>query len=79
MTNIRIFFHRVANSNRRDNSIESLSVNGSISSDQPAIRDRIVQLYDNLFSEQFRWYPKLDDLDFNSIDVEEAAWLERPF
>jgi hypothetical protein len=28
------FFYRVANSNRRSNSMESLSVNGSISSDQ---------------------------------------------
>jgi hypothetical protein len=71
------FFHRVANSNKRNNSIETFSVNGSISSDQPAIRGRIVQLYDKLFSEQFRWCPKLDGLDFNSIDVEEAAWLER--
>jgi hypothetical protein len=31
------FFHRVANSNRRSNSIESLFVNGSISSDQQVI------------------------------------------
>lgn len=28
------FFHRVANSNRRSNSLKSLSINGSISSDQ---------------------------------------------
>jgi hypothetical protein len=33
------FFHRVANSNKRFNSIESLSINGSVSSDQSIIRD----------------------------------------
>jgi hypothetical protein len=36
------FFHQIANSNRRSNSIESLSVNGSVTSNQPAIRDHIV-------------------------------------
>jgi hypothetical protein len=45
------FFHMVSNSNRRNNSIEMLFVNGSVSFDQNAIRDRIVQFYDGLFSE----------------------------
>ena len=45
------FFHQVANLNRRNNSIESLSVNGTISSYQPAIRERIVQFHYRLFSE----------------------------
>jgi hypothetical protein len=73
------FFHRVANSNRRNNSIEALSVNGSVSSDQSAIREHIVQYYDSLFSEQFSWRPKLDGLAFDSIDVEEASWAREPF
>jgi hypothetical protein len=34
-------FHRVANLNRRNNSIELLSINGSVSSDQRVIRDCI--------------------------------------
>jgi hypothetical protein len=36
---------RVTNSNRRNNSSESLSINGSVSSNQPTIRDHIVQFY----------------------------------
>jgi len=44
------FFHQEANSNRRDNFIESLSVNGSVSFNQSAIRDHIVHFYDSLFS-----------------------------
>jgi hypothetical protein len=44
------FFHRVANSNRRSNSIESLLVNGSTSSDQQVIRDHVVHFYESLFA-----------------------------
>jgi hypothetical protein len=43
------FFHQIANSNRRSNSIESLSVNGSVTSNHPAIRDHIVQFYESFF------------------------------
>jgi hypothetical protein len=43
-------FHRVANFNRRNNSIKSQLVNGSISSDQTKIRDHIVQFYDRVGS-----------------------------
>jgi hypothetical protein len=66
------FFHWLANSNRRFNSIQSLSVNGSIISDQPVIKDPIVQFYDTLFSEHYNWQPRLDNLAFDSLDVEEA-------
>lgn len=71
-------FNYVANSNRRKNSIESLLVNGSISSYQIEIREQIMHFYDILFFEQFSWPPKLDDLAFDSIK-EEASWLEPPF
>jgi hypothetical protein len=73
------FFHRVANSNKRFNSIESLSVNGSVSSDQATIRNSAVQFYETLFSEPYCWRPRLDGLDFNSIEVAEAQFLELPF
>jgi hypothetical protein len=45
----------VTNSNRKNNSIELLLVNGLVSSNQPAIREHIMQFYDKLFSEQFSW------------------------
>jgi hypothetical protein len=35
--------------------------------------------FTRLYSEQFRWQPKLDGLTFNSTDAEEAKWLERAF
>jgi hypothetical protein len=42
------FFHQVVNSNRGNNSIESLLVNGSVSSDQFEIREHIVLSYNRL-------------------------------
>lgn len=36
-----------------------------------------MQFYDSLFSKQFSWCPKLDELYFDSIDVDGASWLER--
>ena len=46
------FFHKMANSNRRNNSIESLMVDGNLSSDQGMIADCITQSFMNLYSEQ---------------------------
>ena len=46
------FFHKMANSNRRNNGIESLMVDGNLSSDQGMIADCITQFFMNLYSEQ---------------------------
>lgn len=71
------FFHRVANSNRRNNLVDSLIVDGYVSSNSKEIWEHILQFYTRLYSDQFSWSPKLDGLHFNYIDVEEATWLER--
>jgi hypothetical protein len=73
------FFHRVANSNRRSNSIESLSINGSTSSYQQVIRDHVTQFYKSLFAEPLCWRPRMDNLAFDSLDVGEAFSLELHF
>ena len=73
------FFHRVANSNKRSNSIESLSINGLVSSNQVAIRNHVFQFYESLFSEQCDWRPRLDNLAFDFLDADEASRLELPF
>ena len=46
------FFHRMANSNRRNNGIESLLVDGILSSYQGMIADCITQFFMNLYYEQ---------------------------
>ena len=45
------FFHKITNSNIRNNGIKSLLVNGSLSSDQGMIENCIIQFFLNLYSE----------------------------
>ena len=73
------FFHRVANSNRKNNGIESLMVNGTLSSDQGIIADYITHFFMNLYSEQQADRPFSDSLVFPMISGDNADWLERPF
>ena len=64
------FFHRMANSNRRNNSIESLMVNGTLSSNQRMIAGCITYFFMNLYS---------NVLVFPMISGNNVDWLERPF
>jgi hypothetical protein len=73
------FFHRGANLNRRNNTVESFVINGSVSLDFSEIREHILQFYKSLYSKQFSWQSELDGLSFDSIGAEEALWLERAF
>ena len=50
-SNTIFFLHKMANSNRCNNGIESLLVNGSLSSDQGMIENCITQFFMNLYSE----------------------------
>lgn len=73
------FFHRVANSHRRNNAIDILLVDGAVSSHQTIIRNHIEQFYLHLLSEEHNWRPKVDGLTFFVIDQHSVGWLERPF
>ena len=73
------FFHQVANANHRNNSIESLIVNGSPTLDPNIISDHIVGFYESLFLESMGWRPQLDNLEFDRLNVEEASRLEDHF
>uniref|UniRef100_A0A2N9I2D6 Reverse transcriptase domain-containing protein n=1 Tax=Fagus sylvatica TaxID=28930 RepID=A0A2N9I2D6_FAGSY len=73
------FFHRLANSHRRHNSISTLLVNGELTSELDAIAECITQFYQNLFTEVDCRWPSLDGLDFSLLSVEDAAGLEKPF
>uniref|UniRef100_A0A2N9I786 Reverse transcriptase domain-containing protein n=1 Tax=Fagus sylvatica TaxID=28930 RepID=A0A2N9I786_FAGSY len=73
------FFHSVANSHRRHNTIRQLHIDGELSSNQTDIKAQIVKFYQALYTEDTGYRPKLDGLDFTPIKAEEAAWLERPF
>ena len=72
-------FHRIANSHRRVNSTDRLMVDRELSSDLIAIADCISQFYRQLYFEDVAHRPVLDDVDFSSISMEDASWLDRPF
>ena len=69
----------MASANHRNNSIESLIVNGSSTVDPAIISDHIVSFYESLFSEPLSWRPRLGNLEFDRLNVEEASSLEEPF
>ena len=75
--NIKIF-HRIADSHRRVNSIDRLMVDGVLSLDPATIADCISQFYRQLYFEDVAHRPILDDVDFSSILVKDASWLDRP-
>ena len=73
------FFHRIANSHRRCNTIDRLLVDGELSSDQAIIEGCISHFYRQLYSETEVHRPLLDEVVFSSISEEDANWLDRPF
>jgi len=73
------FFHRVANSHRKFNQVDSLTINGAIYRNFVEMKEHIVQHYNNLYFENCSWQPTVEDLSFLSIDAEESIWLERAF
>ncbi|XP_059436099.1 uncharacterized protein LOC132169027 [Corylus avellana] len=73
------FFHSIANSNRRFNSIETLMIGDNLSSNLDEISEHIVDFYQKHFTEQHNWRPLVDGISLDSISEEEASWLERDF
>jgi hypothetical protein len=69
----------MANSNRKRNTIDSLLIDGTISTNRLEISEHIVQFYKKLFTEQFSWRLMVDGLSFDSIDEVAASWLEKDF
>ena len=72
-------FHRMANSHRRNNGIESLMVDGTLSSDQGMIADCITQFFMKLYFEEQVDRPSPEVLVFLRICGDNADWLDRPF
>ena len=69
----------MANSNRRNNSISTLLIDGELSTDQTAIGEAITQFYTGLYMDEVGWRPKLDKLDFPILSNDDAGLLVRPF
>jgi hypothetical protein len=73
------FFYSIAISSRRYNSMNSLLIGDTPSSNQTEMSEHIVKFYRKLFTKQCRWRPMVDGISFDSILESEASWLERAF
>jgi hypothetical protein len=73
------FFHRLANSHRRNNFIGALDIDEHTTVESEEITAEIVQYYQNLYSETTQWRPKLDGLLFNSLTSVDAIDVIRLF
>jgi hypothetical protein len=73
------FFHLMANSIKRHNTIDSLLIDGVLSSNPVAIRGHAANHFEPMFAESMSWRPRLGDLEFETLSEEEAALLEAPF
>ena len=49
------FVHGMANSNRRNNCIKTLMIDGAVTTNQDRIVDHVEQFFMNLYSEQQTW------------------------
>jgi hypothetical protein len=56
-----------------------LIANGSSTLDPASIGEHAVTYYESLFSEPLSWRPRLDNLEFDRLNGEEASSLEDPF
>ena len=54
-------------------------MDGELSWDPAVIANCISQFYRQFYFEDVAHRPVLDDMDFSSISVEDASWLDRPF
>ena len=73
------FFHRMANSHRRRNSLMNISINGRRLTKDTKIKEGLVDSFQNLLFASNSWRLPLPDLPFNVIGDEQAAMLEEMF
>ena len=73
------FFHRMANSHRRRNSIRSISINGRRCVKEPEIKEGLVGTFQSLFTASSNWCPPFPDLWFKVIGADQASKLEEMF
>ena len=73
------FYHRLANSHRRANTMRGVEVDGIIYEADSNIQDQVVGFYKSLYQEPEDWRPTVNGLDFASLDEFDRLSLEREF
>ena len=73
------FFHRMANSHLRKNTIARIRINGDWISDEIELRKGIIDACQAWLSNDLAWRAEIDGLPFATLSPEEAGNLEMPF
>lgn len=73
------FLRRVANANRRFNTIDKLIINETLVGDMNVINREILDFYPQLYTEPEGWRPDFACQDCAKINEEEELWLQREF
>ncbi|KAG5609421.1 hypothetical protein H5410_020702 [Solanum commersonii] len=73
------YFHRMATTYKRFNTIDELMVEGVIVTDSEEIKGTIISYYQNLYRETEQWRPEFNVHGAKSITQEENVWLQRKF
>lgn len=73
------YFHKMATTHKRFNTIDKIEEEGSIITDPDAIKTLVQEYYQNLYEETETWRPDLNLQDFTSINLEEQIWVQRQF
>ncbi|RVW94174.1 putative ribonuclease H protein [Vitis vinifera] len=62
------YFHRMANSHRRNNSLDRIMINGEWLTEDQEVREGIVNAFQNLLSEEPRWRADIEGLHLNQLN-----------
>ena len=73
------FFHGLANSHRRANTMRGVEVDDIMYEAESDIQDQVVGFYKSLYQEPEDLRPTVDGLDFASLDEADRLSLEREF
>ena len=73
------FFHKMADTHKKRNSLAKIKINGSWLTEKADIKERVVQAFQLLLFDSGDWRSSIDGLLFESLRVQEAARLEEPF
>ena len=73
------FFHRMANSHFRKNTIAHIKINGDWISDELELRKGIPDAFQAWLSDDMAWRAEIDGLPFSTLSPKETSSLELPF
>ncbi|RVW70002.1 hypothetical protein CK203_065773 [Vitis vinifera] len=70
------YFHRMANAHRRNNSLDRITINGELLTEDQEVREGIVNAFQNLLSEEPGWRTDIEGLQLKQLNSREAENLE---